>query len=133
MAFTVAQRNAVNSWLQTAWGKIRTRQATYFGNRGTYRQYKGSHTIPPTAGGTVIPDNLNDQPTNEDDGDTLSHANGGLGWPCQITCNVYESPEGHGYEAVARVTGSGGEVWRICRQHGPEEWREHGWVQEMAL
>lgn len=133
MSVTAAQRNAIQTWLSAAWTKIQARQDTYLANRGTYRQYKGSHVIPPTAGRTVLPDNLNDQPTNEADGDTLDHADGGLGWPCQITVNVYESPEGHGYEAVARVTGSGGEVWRICRQHGPEEWREHGWVQEVEL
>lgn len=133
MSVTAAQRAAVQTWLQAAWTKIQARQATYLANRGTYRQYKGSHVIPPTAGTTVLPDNLSDHPTNETDGQTLAVANGGLGWPCQVTCNVYESPGGQGYEAIARVTGSVGEVWRIARQVGPETWREHGWVQEVEL
>lgn len=130
MAFTTAQRNAVNSWLQAAWGKVQARQTQYLADRGTYRQWKRSHTIPVTAGQTVVPSNLTDQPTNETDGVTLSVANGGSGWPCQLRCDVYDGPLGAGYVGTARVTGSGGEVWRIARNVGPETWREHGWEQE---
>lgn len=127
---TNAQRTAIQTWLRDAWDKIQARQDQYAALRGTFRQYKGSHKIPPSAGTPKAPDNLNDAPTNENDGDTLRYAAAAAGWPCQIIVNVYESPLGPGYEAVARVRGSGGEVWRICRQIGPETWREHTWQQE---
>ena len=129
MSITAAQRSAIQTWLQAAWTKIQARQAAIYAERCRYRQFKRSHTIPPQGGAATTPDNLDDQPTDAPDAETIGQA-AGNGWPAQVTCNVYESPAGHGYEAVARVRGTGGEVWRICRQVGPETWREHGWQQE---
>jgi hypothetical protein len=130
MALTTAQRNTINTWLNGAWTRIQARQAQYLADRGHYRQFKRSHTIPPQSAATVLPDNLSDQPTNEQDGVTLTHANGGSSWPCSVTVDVYDGPLGAGYVATARGRDAGGLVYAISRQVGPETWREHNWRQE---
>jgi hypothetical protein len=63
---------------------------------------------------------------------TLGVAGDGSGWPCQVTVDVYDGPQGLGYVAVARGRDAGGDIWAISRQVGPEAWREHGWQQEAA-
>lgn len=132
MALTTNQRNTIQAWITAAEAKIAARQATYLANRGTYRQFKVSHTIHPQNATAVVPDALADQPTNETDGVTLTHANGGSGWPCAVTVDVYQSPVGWGYTKTYRARGSGGEVWRIVRNVGPEAWRAQGITQEAA-
>lgn len=130
MSLTAGQRTTIQNWLAVADGKIDTYETTFFSASGRYRQFKRSHVIPPQNATAVLPDNLNDQPTNETNGQTLTMANGGSGWPCSVTVDVYQSPAGWGYTKTYRARGSTGEVWRIVRNVGPETWRQHGIEQE---
>lgn len=129
MALTVGQRSTITTWLAGAWTKIQARQAAYLADRGRYRQFKFSHTVAPQNAASVIPNNLTDQPTNEGDGVTLTHANGGLGWPVRVRVDVYDGPAGQGYVATAQARGSTGERWEVARQVGPETWRERALAQ----
>ena len=45
-----------------------------------------------------------------------------------IIVNIYESPEGHGYEIVTEYRDNRGRVWRHVDQVGPERWRAHDWT-----
>lgn len=130
MSLTTNQRNTIQTWLAAADTKIDTYEATFFAANGRYRQFKRSHTIPPQNATAVLPDNLTDQPTNETNGQTLTMANGGAGWPCSVTVDVYQSPGGWGYTKTYRARGSTGEVWRIVRNVGPETWRAQTLAQE---
>lgn len=130
MSLTTTQRTTIQNWLAVADGKIDAYEAAFFAAHGRYRQFRKSHTIPPQNATAVLPDNLNDQPTNETNGQTLTVANGGSGWPCAVTVDVYQSPAGWGYTKTYRARGSGGEVWRIVRNVGPETERAQSITQE---
>lgn len=126
-------RNAVDTWLSNRWSAIQTMQANYLAAHGRYWQGLKTHSVRPADGAETAPDLLNDKPTDQahrwSDVFTLPAT-----MPARVTINVYDGPQGRGYEAIVSVK-IGSDVWRRVAQVGPETHRARGWhrVTEAGL
>lgn len=112
------------------WAHIQERQEIYLAAHGVYFQGLPTHLVKPADGADVAPDGLSSKPTDQaeswhDAGFVLPDK-----LPMAVTINVYESPDGHGYEVVLRVRVNDRQYRRVL-QHGPETWRERDWVEEV--
>jgi len=105
-------------------------QTTYSATHGG-RFFQGlrSHSVIPADGADVAPDQLASHPT--DQADTLaSFWNGGRlpsKTPFAVTVNVYDGPDGRGFEVVISFV-SGGVTYVRVVNVGPESYREQAWA-----
>lgn len=128
---TLAQiQSAVNSRLAVLWPKVKTREETYFGNKGRYWQGL-LWASPPDDGATCVPDlNLvagaeNTAWSSALNGDTLAAE------VMALRIDTYEAPGGvHGYYATCIVTKAGLTYKRTAQVEMGVEITTGSWQQE---
>lgn len=120
----------VDPAFDTAAAEIKKQQDVVSQSRsGKYKQYLSTATVIPADGVTVLPDNADAKPTNEANAypDTVKL----VPQPVAITVNVYDGPQGKGYEVVGQVK-SGKDLFYKVLNVGPETYRDddgrRGWV-----
>ena len=105
-------------------------QTTYSASRGgRYFQGLQSHSVIPADGTATPPDRLTTRPTDQPD--TLTSFWEGAGLPAQtpyaITVNVYDGPDGRGFEVVYSAV-IAGQLYNRTQNVGPERYREQAWT-----
>lgn len=128
MATPAQIRQAVDDRLAALWAAIQNKQDIYAASHGgRYWQGLRTHTITPADESTALPSIGAQCPT-----DQL-----GQPWPNAILTapmemalqiDVYDGPQGTGYQATVWVT-IAGNTWMRTAQVGPENWRVSGWRQ----
>ena len=122
-------RAQIDALLTQHWTKINNWMNNYAAGRGG-RFFQGlrSHSVVPAGGQASAPDRLSSRPTDQAEtlGDLWSGAQLPGLLPFALTINVYDGPEGRGWEAVIEMV-DGGQLWRRVVNSGPETWREQPW------
>lgn len=106
---TLAQiQAAVNSRLADFWGKVQTKEATYFANKGRYWQGLVFSMVPDD-GALVTPDyTVKPEDQNSSWSDVSASADLPAQVEAQMRIDVYEAPGGvHGFALTVRVSKSG--------------------------
>lgn len=98
-------------------------------HRGGYFQGLRSHSAIPADGAAASPDRLTSKPT--DQADTLTSFWEGAGLPAKtpfaLSVNVYDGPQGRGFEVVYLAV-VGGQTYSRIVNVGPETQRETPWA-----
>lgn len=104
------------------------RQVVYFSPEGRYFQGLSTHLVKPADGAETAPDALAGKPT--DQAESWNDAGFSLPatMPMALVINVYEGPQGHGYELVPKFE-FGGTNYRRVENVGPETWRVQAWTE----
>lgn len=100
-------------------------QAAYLARVGHYWQGLETHTPSPT-GGTDSAPSLRRKPSDqaeswEDEGHAIPSRS------FSFVVNVYDGPDGHGYELVCRFRDGSG-LWERVVNVGPERYRDQAWT-----
>jgi|GEM_PF-6710723 len=106
------------------WPSIQSHQDTYFAVHGHYWQGLPTHSDVPTNGNEYLPDVGSLTPTDQLDPWPILLI--GTTMPMALEINVYDGPNGSGYEVVSTVQ-IDGQMWRRVFQVGSEVWREYAW------
>lgn len=116
-------RTRVDAFLAAKWPTIVARQDNFFANRGRYWQGLRTHTIIPahtnTITGDAVADRLADNPADAFENWLAAFPEWeGIGLPCAVQVDSYESDAGKGWVATLYVTYSG-VTYRRSRNVGP--------------
>jgi hypothetical protein len=123
-------RATIDAALTQHWTKINNWMNNYAAGRGG-RFFQGlrSHSVVPAGGQAAAPDRLSSRPT--DQAETLGELWNGAQLPglvpFALTINVYDGPDGRGWEAVIEMVDNG-QLWQRVVNSGPETWREQPWA-----
>lgn len=119
---------AVDNRLANLWSAIQNKEDQYAANHnGRYWQGLRTMSFTPADGTTALPDIGQNCPTDQQ----------GQPWPNAILTtpmemalriDVYDGPQGDGYQATVYVSIAGG-TWYRTQQVGPETYRNQGWTQ----
>lgn len=131
MATLTQLRSRVDNWLAGYWPAVQARQTAYLASHGHYWQGLATTTIVPnhlTAGFVdSVADRLASKPTDQVETwlNFLAELDG-VALPAQLTVDVYEAAEGHGY--VATVTAQyNGVTYSRSQNVGPQTQRTLDW------
>lgn len=124
---------AVDVWLDTWFPVIEQTEHQYYKEHGEYWQGLDTHSSTPDyaakTDGAAYADKLDSKPTNESDDwlavipDLQTEK-----LPATIAINVYDGPDGAGYEVVASFAWNG-VLYSRTVSRGPEDWRDHSWTK----
>ena len=117
-------RDAVDAKLAGLWSAIQNKQDAYFLANGRYWQGLRTHTIVPTEGNETLPSVGTTVPADQPDPWPVAIRNQTL--PMALQIDVYDSPQGKGYQATVLVKVLG-QLYRRVAQVGPETDRASGW------
>lgn len=124
-------RAAADAWIETRLTAFEQKIEARFNALGQirYPQILRTHTDAniPADGGGVVPDALSRTTTDNGDGWGAVNFNIGGLWRAALEVNNYGSSKGIGHEIVMYVR-EAGRLYRKARNHGPEAWREHDWL-----
>jgi len=124
-------RDRINDWLTPRWSTLVSKQEQYFANHGRYFQGLWTHAeVEQTDDlrGDKLADGLASKPTDQphDWRDFIGNALDSTKFPARLRIDVYDGPEGHGWQAVLEVKYKGN-IYTRTKQVGPETYRTHGW------
>lgn len=125
-------RNKINDWLNPRWATLVTKQDDYFSTYARYFQGIWSHSSDleqtDLLDGDTLADNLGGLPSDQvhDWRDYLGNTLDTLKFPCRLRIDVYEGPQGHGWQAVLQVLYKG-DLYSRTQQVGPETSRTKSW------
>ena len=108
---------------------IKNAQKKYYKDNGKYWQGLWTHSEPPS--GTVVPNSLEDTPTDQDGSWFDIVSAGEINFPetmiSRLAINVFQNMDGHGYTMIIERQ-NGTDTWRksITVQSGKEDYTE-GW------
>lgn len=119
----------IDQQIEQRWANFVAWQDSYLAVNGVYFQGLHSHRgVVPRSNRADAPTGLDDKPTDRPH--TLRdfwNGNGLGSTPFSIIINVYSGPYGNGFTVVVETV-DGGATWQRTLHHGPETWREHGWL-----
>ena len=123
-------RDAVDAKLATLWTAIQAKEDAYFLANGRYWQGLRTHTVIPTEGTETLPSVGVVTPTDQPDPWPVALRTATL--PMSLQIDVYNGPEGLGYQATVTVSVLG-RYYRRAAQVGPETDRAYGWREITVL
>lgn len=125
-------RNRVDNWLTPRWQTLVDRQETFLANRGQYFQgmwtHSGDVTQTDALSGDQVADQLTEHPTDQAQHwrDFIGNALDAVPFPARLRIDVYNGPQGQGWQATFEVLYNGNR-YRRTQNSGPETWRTQGW------
>ena len=125
-------RDRIDNWLTPRWSWLTGKQDDYFTANGLYFQGLWTHTAEveqtDLLGGDTLADNLASKPSDRphDWRDAVGNALDSLPFPARLRLDVYDGPQGKGWQAMLQVRYQGN-VYERVRQVGPETYRTHDW------
>ena len=122
-------KDAVDARLASLWGAIQNREDTFLASNGRYFQGLRTHTVVPSEGNTALPNIGTTTPTDQT-GQPWPVAIRNTAMEMAIQIDVYDGPQGRGYQATAYVSVLG-HLYARTQQVGPETYRNRGW-QELS-
>lgn len=123
-------RAAIDAAIIQHWTKINNWMNNYAAGRGGhYFQALRSHSTVPANGQLAAPDRLSARPTDQTESLAALWSGADLpgAVPFALTINVYDGPQGRGWEAVIEML-DGAQLWRRVVNSGPEVYRESAWA-----
>jgi hypothetical protein len=133
----IAKKNQVDAWVGARLPAFRVKQEKWKTDKGEYFQGLISHSVRPADDAETAPDQMGpaNHPTDRlaawDDllnYGTPPHINLPASFPAALIFNVYEGPQGWGWECRSEFDYAGlrySKVWNT----GPETGRESDWVE----
>tara|TARA_R110000851_G_scaffold291318_2_gene445653 strand:- start:24 stop:428 length:405 start_codon:yes stop_codon:yes gene_type:complete len=124
-----ALTDSIDSEIESKWRPLlTTTQESYLAENNIYAQTRWSHVNAPEDGAEVLPDNLADKPSDQDEGwndlvdiaSELMTARGRVG--------VYNGPDGQGFVLTVQVRETEALMQRSIN-FGPITDRDHAWAE----
>jgi hypothetical protein len=127
MALPVARRNKVNTFIDSIRPTLQTRQNAYRAAKGRFWQGISTNDRNNPPDDTDVAPNKGRRPTDQTEDWTDMAAGFPANWPANVEVNTYSGPQGDGFTLVARVRGTGAEIWERIVNFGPETHWERDW------
>jgi len=126
-----AVQNRCDEWLANRYPEIAVYQATTsfpFQGLSTHTVLPGHVNSGPATAGDINADALGNSPSDQEE----SWADADMFpvvafWPCALTINVYEGPDGTGYVVCSQFRYNG-DLWMQCVNFGPDTGNDVPWT-----